>query len=719
MNQITLNTGEQLDPQAVRLMKAIRQKESGGNYNAVGDAGTSKGAFQFQNATWKRYAKETLGDENAVQDKGNQNKVAYTKVKKWKDAGWSPEEIAAAWNAGEGKARNGAWKTNIGTTTINGQRIAYDTPSYVNEVISIAKKFKEQEEGATNQSIQTSMVEQPKKSFMEKTGGVLDAIFGGKKIGEAIGTQIAKARATPEEQQYIQESPSAGQLAGDVGRIALNFAPVGRIAKGISVGAKALPVVNKIAQPIANIGTGAIVGGAGQALGNIAEGKSPEIGTGAMLGAGISSIPYVGKGLARLGSEALGATTGTGAGVINKYTSSIAKGGEIADIANQARKGNLNPQDIVEEAKTAFGTLIKERSDDYSTQLSKLKTKSNVIDHTPIIQKFNKQLEDFGVFFNSDGSPNFSRAPGLGRYEKDLQGLSSTLAEWGTREGDNTIAGIDKLKQVIDDFKIGSQDSKKFDTFVSNLRSEAKDIIKRDLMKSKDLKTLSTYEKMLGDYEKSTKEIREIQKALSLGDKASVDTAFRKLSTVLRTNNEIRQQAIQRLDEITGGTLLPKIAGQQLSEILPRGLSRIVTTGGTGIGLATGAGIISMLKIALFTSPRLVGKLLNILGIFGKNAELVKQALIKGGISPGDSLLDKIGKDKNIATKSATKIVDTTTQPVKNALKENNIEGIGIDVADRKTLLENIKKQLEKRKNVQLPKRISDLNKNLDKRKND
>lgn len=674
MNPITLNTGEQLDPQAVRFMKAIRQKESGGNYNAVGDAGTSTGAFQFQAPTWKRYAKEVLGDENAAQDRANQNKVAYTKVKKWKDEGWSPEEIAAAWNAGEGKARNGAWKTNVGTTTINGKQIKYDTPSYVNEVIANAKRLKLQEEGAspTVEQPQTQ-VEQPKKTLLEKTGGILSSIFGGGKIGEAIGAKKVKNQAltgnlgveadysqltpeaiarlkakgvptTAEEQRQEIASgvstPTGTQLLGDVGRIALNFAPVGTVSKGLSIAGK--PLLGRLASPVANIATGAGVGATGQALDSVSEGKEVEYGGGALLGAGIASIPYVGKGLARLGSEALGATTGTGAGVINEFTGAIRKGGEVAQEAKNALRGNLNPQDIVDEARTAFGTVIKNRSDEYSTQLSKLKTKTAKIDHTPIIQKFNKQLEDFGVFVNSDGTPNFSRSPGLGRYEKDLINLSKTLAEWGTREGDNTIAGIDKLKQVIDDFRIGSADSKKFDSFVSTLRSEAKNIIRKDLMKSKDLKTLSTYEKMLNDYEKSTREIKEIQKALSLGDKASVDTAFRKLSTVLRTNNEIRKLAVDQLNEITGGKLLPKIAGQQLSELLPRGLSRIVTTGGTGIGLATGVGIISMLKVALLTSPRLVGEILNILGIVGKNVDIVKNALIKGGISPGDELLNRL-----------------------------------------------------------------------------
>jgi len=494
--------------------------------------------------------------------------------------------------------------------------------------------------------------EAPKKTFSEKAGGVLDTIFGGGKIGEAIGTQIAKSRATEQEKQFIDSGPTGKQIAGDVGRIALNFLPVGKIATGLGIGAKTVGL-GKLAKPIANIATGASIGYGADVTNKIAEGANKPFtpGSGTAIGAGIASIPYIGKAIARGGQEILGATTGTGAGTIKQFSEAIAGGGEGANIARGALRGNIAPQDIVDEARTAFGTIIKNRSDDYSTQLSKIKTKTNVIDHTPIIQKFNKQLEDFGVFANADGTPNFSRAPGLGRYEKDLQGLSKTLAEWGTREGDSTIAGVDKLKQVIDDFRIGSQDSKKFDTFVTSLRGEAKNIIRNNLTKSKDLKTLLTYDKMLGDFEKSTKDIKEIQKALSLGDKASTDTAFRKLSTVLRTNNEMRRQAVKELNEITGGTLIPKIAGQQLSEILPRGLARTLGTVGAGAGLVSGAGIVPMLKLALVSSPRAVGEILNVLGIVGNKANIVKNALLKAGIkSPGDYIFDSKIPVNNTAT---------------------------------------------------------------------
>lgn len=126
----------QPDLQALALTKAIRQKESGGNYKAVGDAGTSTGAYQFQPATWKGYAKDILGDSNAPMTEENQNAVTYGKIKQWKDSGLGPAEIAGKWNSGSEKG----WENKVGTTTINGQKIKYNTPQYAKDVVDIFKQ---------------------------------------------------------------------------------------------------------------------------------------------------------------------------------------------------------------------------------------------------------------------------------------------------------------------------------------------------------------------------------------------------------------------------------------------------------------------------------------------------------------------------------------------------------------------------------------------------
>lgn len=127
-----------VDRGALNLARSIALAESDDgsgkpNYNAVGDAGTSKGAYQWQPGNFENSAKQ-YGLNPADFSPENQDKVAYAEVKSMKDAGYSPEQIAAAHNAGKGSLKNDAWKTNVGTTTINGKKINYDTPSYVNKV---------------------------------------------------------------------------------------------------------------------------------------------------------------------------------------------------------------------------------------------------------------------------------------------------------------------------------------------------------------------------------------------------------------------------------------------------------------------------------------------------------------------------------------------------------------------------------------------------------
>lgn len=126
-----------MEPAIVNLTKAIALTESGKdgvpNYNAIGDNGTSKGAYQWQPGNFENAAKSAGLDPNDFSPE-NQNKVAYHQVQSLHDQGLNPAQIAAAWNAGEKRAKDGSWQTNIGTTTINGKPLHYDTPAYVQKV---------------------------------------------------------------------------------------------------------------------------------------------------------------------------------------------------------------------------------------------------------------------------------------------------------------------------------------------------------------------------------------------------------------------------------------------------------------------------------------------------------------------------------------------------------------------------------------------------------
>lgn len=122
-----------LDKTIIALAKAIRKHESGGNYQAKGGSGEF-GAYQFMPATWKSWAKKYLDNANAKMDQINQNKVAYYRIKEWKDQGYNPAQIASMWNSGKPK-----WQGKVG---INKYGIRYDVPKYVNNVYSLYQKFK-------------------------------------------------------------------------------------------------------------------------------------------------------------------------------------------------------------------------------------------------------------------------------------------------------------------------------------------------------------------------------------------------------------------------------------------------------------------------------------------------------------------------------------------------------------------------------------------------
>lgn len=127
-----------MDQDVINLAKAIRQKESGGNFDAVGDNGTSRGAYQWQESTWKQHAKEVLGDENAQMTPSNQNAVAYAVMKKDKDNGLNPAQIAAKWNSGSPYN----WENKIGYNSRVG--VNYNVPKYVKDVTDLYQQMKSQ-----------------------------------------------------------------------------------------------------------------------------------------------------------------------------------------------------------------------------------------------------------------------------------------------------------------------------------------------------------------------------------------------------------------------------------------------------------------------------------------------------------------------------------------------------------------------------------------------
>ncbi len=288
--QIQASDGTQLDPSVVALAKSIRSAESKNDYNAQGKSG-ERGAYQWMPGNFEKDAQRFGLDPNDFSPI-NQDKVAYHALLEDKKAGLTPEQATSKWNSGD---PNAYLQNHTGT---NSQGVSYDTPTYVKNVIGQYNGYKQQylqqnpQPNQPTQPTQPESLSQPHhQDWMKKTADILGGIFGGNKIGELIGGLYDKATGVPginEKGQTVDyssnvELPTAGQVAGDVGKSALTIASApllgasglglaGRLGLNTAIGA-GLGATNALANK-QNVGTqtavGAGLGLAGGVVGEVA-----------------------------------------------------------------------------------------------------------------------------------------------------------------------------------------------------------------------------------------------------------------------------------------------------------------------------------------------------------------------------------------------------------------------------------------------------------------
>lgn len=247
----------QLDPKAVSLAKAMRQVESGGDFQIEGKSG-EYGAYQFTEPTWNAYAKEAgvnVPLRQATPDQ--QNEVAYKKIKQLKDAGHNVGEIASIWNAGD---KDAYLKNHVGTNKLG---VSYDTPAYAKKVAEEYQKLKGTEQGYNPKPFSSGAIEleQPKLTEAPTKAGE-------EGIGAKLRNRMSDASKALSEGSSGKINPLSGLLQatgagagaiGDITESALNFATGGLLRKGMDY------VGKNVVQPLAETSVGqSVIGGAGE-----------------------------------------------------------------------------------------------------------------------------------------------------------------------------------------------------------------------------------------------------------------------------------------------------------------------------------------------------------------------------------------------------------------------------------------------------------------------
>lgn len=413
---------------------------------------------------------------------------------------------------------------------------------------------------------------------------------------------------------------AAGKLGGEIAGTAGMGGLIGKGLSAIPALAKYAPVVQSGGMTLGNAGTGSYLANLGiRAAGGATSGAAtaalidPEtIGSGAVAGAAmpiaVKGAQYAWKGAKTLLKNTLGATTGTSAETISAaYNAGKNKSTTFLD----NMRGNAGFDDVVESAKAGLNSMRADRAAQYRSGMMDISADKSVLNFAPVDEALQK-VQSMGSYKGVQTNKNASGVVGE---------ISDKIAEWRSLNPAeyHTPEGMDALKRAIGDIRDATQ-------FGTPARRAADGVY--NAVKGEITKQAPTYSKVMGQYASASDELAQIEKALSLGDKTSKDTAIRKLQSLMRNNAQTsygnRLSLAQQLEQKGGVELTPAIAGQAMNTWTPRGITGAMQKAG-GLGLA-GASLLnpSLLAagaVAPLGSPRLMGEALYKAGLLSHAAE--------------------------------------------------------------------------------------------------
>ncbi|GKS86471.1 hypothetical protein AVMA1855_19985 [Acidovorax sp. SUPP1855] len=455
------------------------------------------------------------------------------------------------------------------------------------------------------------------------TGGdrSMSSLITGQPTGEA-----ARVRAMNDAGKAEFDAKYGDSTAASIGRIGGNVAatlPAGGVL-GYGMRAAA-PMMGAAAPTVASLGNSIATGGmttgnllnpaanmaARIAGGGISGGVSAGLidpnsaGTGAAIGAALPPTLRVAQAIGSLGKGAaknlIGRTTGTSPETLS---AAFAAGQTGNQTFLQNMRGQAEFSDVVDAARTGLDQMRRERGAQYRNGMTDISADKKVLDFAPIDRAL-QSVRDMGSYKGVQTNKN---AAGV------VDELAGKVGEWrGLNPAEyHTPEGLDALKRAIGDIR----DATQFGTPARKAADSVYNSVKGEISKQ-----APTYSKVMGDYAKASDDLSQIERALSLGDKAAKDTSIRKLQSLMRNNAQSnygnRLSLAQQLEQQGGVELTPAIAGQALNTWTPRGLSGAVQMGGLGLGAyANPAAIMA----APFASPRAMGEAAYGLGLLSNKA---------------------------------------------------------------------------------------------------
>jgi hypothetical protein len=294
--------------------------------------------------------------------------------------------------------------------------------------------------------------------------------------------------------------------------------------------------------------------------------------------------------------------------------------------------------------------VTKQKRINYNDKMRRVKEWTEPLDPSVIANKIDEVDNTYGVTKTvaEDGTTSIGRTSKSRLNASELDEVSSVMKEvdeWMADPGNNfTPEDFDVLKGRVSEFY---SESSKARGYVEEVRVAVYNEIADNV---------PGYAPAMREYEAFSNLERELKTTMSLGDKKSIDTAFKKLGSTFRSNFEGRKEILAAVKElgIDADSVLDKVAGLQMRDYSPKGLMGQMATG-TGLvsaGTLSAAGILNPQLLVMFaaTSPKVVATTLSSLGWSSKqvgkflNAPVVKQ--LKKGVTTtaGRAVTSNLGR---------------------------------------------------------------------------
>lgn len=309
----------------------------------------------------------------------------------------------------------------------------------------------------------------------------------------------------------------------------------------------------------------------------------------------VAGVKGVGRAVGAAVPHVAGMTTGAGATPIKQAYRAGKEGGARGAAFTENMRGRANMTDVLDDARYNLEAMNRAKQAEYRSGMVNLRNDQTVLGFKDIDDALNKaagQATFKGQVKNQPASDALSKVQKMVDDWKKLD-----PAQYHTPEG------MDALKQQVSGVLEGlSFEQKTARMTVGGVHSAIKDAI---------TKQAPEYTRVMKDYSEASALIKDIERTLSLGKGASVDTAMRKLQSIMRnnvnTNYGQRATLAAELERQGGRMLQPQLAGQALGNWTPRGIQTATTPLAT-YGAYTAGGIPGALGTAAASSPRLIGE---------------------------------------------------------------------------------------------------------------